>query len=69
MERIFLKVREKNIGLHPMTYVLEEQSIGQQLNRAMGITEPIQFILRLGYVKDYPNPVSLRRPFEQFIRT
>lgn len=68
MERIFLKVREKDIGLHPMTFILEESSVNQLVNKAMGISEPIQFVLRLGYVKDYPKPVSLRRTYEQFLR-
>jgi hypothetical protein len=38
------------------------------LNQSMGISEPIQFILRIGYVKNYPPPVSLRRPVDGFVR-
>lgn len=69
MQRLFLKVREKNIAIHPMTQILEESSTRQKLNQSIGINESIQFILRSGYVKDYPPPVSLRRPVEWFIRT
>ena len=69
MQRLFLKVREKSIAIHPMTQILEESSTQKQLNSAIGINEPIQFILRTGYVKNYPPPVSLRRPVEEFIRT
>jgi hypothetical protein len=69
MQRLFLKVREKNIAIHPMTQILEEPSIQQQLNQAVGISENIQFILRLGYLKDYPKPVSLRRPVDWFVRS
>ncbi|MFB8792239.1 MAG: hypothetical protein U7123_26175 [Potamolinea sp.] len=68
MQRLFLKVREKNIAIHPMTQILEESSTRQTLNQSIGISENIQFILRVGYVKNYPEPVSLRRPVEWFMR-
>ena len=68
MQRLFLKVREKGIAIHPMTQILEETSTRQALNQAIGISERVQFILRAGYVKDYPSPVSLRRPVDWFIR-
>jgi hypothetical protein len=63
---LFLKVREKNIAIHPMTQILEEPSIHQSFNVSVGIIDPVQFILRTGYVKKYPDPVSLRRPVERF---
>lgn len=68
MERIFLKVRERNIGFHPMTQVLEEESTRVAVNEALGIPEPIQFIIRTGYANGYPAPVSMRRPAEWFVR-
>lgn len=69
MQRLFLKVREKGIAIHPMTQILEEPSTHQDLNQSIGISENIQFILRAGYLKNYPSPVSLRRPVNWFIRT
>ena len=68
MQRLFLKVREKSIAIHPMTQILEEALTMEILNEPIGIPEPIQFILRTGYVKNYPVPVSLRRPVEGFVR-
>ncbi|MGI8500063.1 MAG: hypothetical protein ACR2LR_02845 [Hassallia sp.] len=68
MQRLFLKVREKSIAIHPMTQILEEASTRQTLNQSIGISENIQFILRSGYVKNYLSPVSLRRPVDWFIR-
>jgi hypothetical protein len=68
MQRLFLKVREKSIAIHPMTQILEESSTREQLNQAIGISENIQFILRVGYLKNYPQPVSLRRPVDWFVR-
>ena len=69
MQRLFLKVREKSIAIHPMTQILEESSTRQTLNQSIGIKENVQFILRTGYLKDYPQPVSLRRPIDWFIRS
>ena len=68
MQSLFLKVREKGIAIHPMTQILEESSMRQDLNQSIGISENIQFILRAGYLKNYPLPVSLRRPVDWFIR-
>jgi hypothetical protein len=68
MQRLFLKVREKSIAIHPMTQILEETSTRQTLNQSIGISENIQFILRSGYLKNYPSPVSLRRPVDWFIQ-
>ena len=68
MQRLCLKVREKSIGIHPMTQILEESSTRQAMNQSIGISEPVQFILRTGYLKHYPKPVSLRRPVHWFLR-
>jgi hypothetical protein len=67
LQRLFLKIREKNIAMHPMTQILEEPQTHQIVQSAMGINNPIQFILRLGYLKDYPKSVSLRRPIDEFV--
>jgi len=69
MQRLFLKVREKSIAIHPMTQILEESSTSKIVNQSTGISENIQFILRMGYLKNYPEPVSLRRAVERFVRT
>ena len=69
MQRLFLKVRARGIGLHPMTQILEEPATRQELGPALGLPGTIQFILRAGYVAHYPPPVSLRRPVSWFLRT
>lgn len=68
MQRLFLKVRDKGIAIHPMTQIIEETSTNRILNQSIGINEPVQFILRTGYLKNYPEPVTLRRPVERFVR-
>ena len=69
LQRLWLKIRDKNIAIHPMTQIIEEASTNQILNQSIGIHETVQFILRTGYLKTYPEPVSLRRSVDQFIRT
>jgi hypothetical protein len=68
LQRVWLKIREKNIAIHPMTQIIEEASTNQILNQSIGINEPIQFILRTGYLKKYPEPVTLRRSIDRFVR-
>lgn len=68
MQRLFLKIRQKSIALHPMTQILEEPPFNQNINQSLGVTGNIQFILRMGYLDKYPTPVSLRRPVEWFVR-
>lgn len=68
LQRLLLKIRDKNIAIHPMTQILEEQTMNKLVNQSIGIKDTIQFLLRVGYVKDYPDPVSLRRGVEMFVR-
>jgi hypothetical protein len=68
LQRLLLKIREKSIAIHPMTQVLEEGPFSQNINEAMEITAPIQFILRCGYIEKYPEVVSVRRPVSRFVR-
>lgn len=67
-QRIFLKVRDKMLAIHPMTQILEEPETKQQVNSSIGISDNIQFILRLGYLKNYPDPVTVRRPLNWIVR-
>ena len=69
MQRLFLKVREKGIAIHPMTQILEESPTNLLVNHSIGISDTIQFILRVGYVNVYPKPVSLRRPVDWFVKS
>ena len=69
LQRLFLKIRKRNIAIHPMTQVLEESAIAKTVNQSTGMNDPVQFVLRTGYLKNYPDPVSLRRPVDWFVRT
>jgi hypothetical protein len=67
LQRLLLKIRERNIAIHPMTQILEETATQQTVHASLGITDNLQFILRTGYIKQYPQPVSLRRPVDWLV--
>jgi len=68
-ERMALTARERNLAIHPMTQYLEEKEGIDQIaaNHAANVIP--QFVLRVGYLKNYPEPVSLRRPVSWFVRS
>lgn len=68
LQRLLLKIRERNIAIHPMSQILEEPATQKTLHSSIGISDNVQFILRTGYLKHYPQPVSLRRPVDWFVR-
>lgn len=67
-ERMLLLAREMGIGIQPMTQMLEMSS-GREIIKAnhSNSVDP-QLILRIGYVDKYPEPVTLRRPLNEFVR-
>jgi hypothetical protein len=66
-ERMALLARERNIAIHPMTQYIEEENGMNQIAANHHASMIPQFILRVGYLKKYPEPVSLRRPVNWFV--
>ena len=68
-EHLALMARERHIAIHPMTQYLEERPGQKQIadNHEAGVIP--QFLLRVGYLAEYPDPVSLRRPVSWFVRS
>jgi hypothetical protein len=67
---MLLRIRGRMIALHPMTQMLEERRLGRdQIARELGLKGEVQWILRIGYLKSYPDPVSLRMPISWFVQT
>jgi hypothetical protein len=64
---MLLKIRERMIAVHPMTQVLEELPFRDIISKDIGSSKRIQFVLRVGYLKKYPDPVSLRMPVSWFV--
>jgi len=67
-ERTALLARERNLALHPMTQVLEEEKGRREITSSHGTDVIPQFVLRVGYLDKYPTPVSLRRTVASFVR-
>ena len=59
---------ERNIAIQPMTQYLEEAAGLNQIAATHREDMIPQFILRVGYLKRYPEPVSLRRPVSWFVK-
>jgi hypothetical protein len=66
-ENMFLKIRERMIAIHPMTQMLEEEPWRKKIAKELGLTGEVQWIMRIGYLKSYPEPVSLRMPVSWFV--
>ena len=67
-QRMWLLLREHSIAIHPMSQALEETPDHRVLARELGLDDFPQFLLRIGYVQTYPDPVSPRMPASWFIR-
>jgi hypothetical protein len=65
-ERINIQCRKLNIGFHPMNQITEENNYEKSANKLLGFNGKIMFIARIGYVNNYPAPVSVRRPVAAF---
>jgi hypothetical protein len=61
-----LVLRERRLAAHPMSQVLEEEPWREAISRSLGLAGRAQFVVRIGYVDRYPEPVSLRRPVTAF---
>lgn len=68
-EGMLLRIRERKIAIHPMTQMLEETPGRDAIAKELGLTGEVQWILRIGYLSTYPDPVSLRMPLSRLIMT
>lgn len=65
-ERMNIQCRSLNIGFHPMNQIIEVPEIAGEVNTRMMQGRNVRFVARIGYVNEYPAPVSKRRPVESF---
>ena len=68
LQKMWLRARDLNIAIHPMTQILQEGDWKANLNKRLEQDKKIQLVLRTGYVEEYPKPVSLRRPVSWFAK-
>jgi hypothetical protein len=67
-QRLWLRAPEVAIGIHPMSYAIQEAGGQEAARAALGLDRPIVALLRIGQVEAYPRPVSLRRPPSAWVR-
>lgn len=67
LQAMWLKCREKKIAIHPMMQMLEEPATKNEISAALGISENIQMLLRIGYIPAYPDPVSPRMSLKNIV--
>lgn len=65
LESAWLRACARSIAFHPMTQMLEEVKWQKVLTAEFGEIGTIQFVVRVGYIENYPAPVSLRMPLEK----
>jgi hypothetical protein len=68
-ERMALRLRERKLAAHPMSQALEEEPWRSHVANELALPAKPQFLLRVGYVAEYPSPLSPRRPPRAFART
>jgi hypothetical protein len=68
-EGMLLKIRDRKIAIHPMTQMLEENPARDAIAKELGLAGEVQWILRIGYLSSYPDPVSLRMPLSRLVIT
>lgn len=65
-ERVCLKMTELGVAHHTMSQALEEAPWVQEIQGALRATEPIQFVIRVGYARKLARP-AIRRSIDDFI--
>ncbi len=63
-QRMWLRLRERKLAIHPMTQMLEEEPWRENVAKTLGTGGVPQFLFRLGYLNSYPLPASRRMPAE-----
>jgi hypothetical protein len=66
-ERMFIEARPRSIAVHPMNQMLHESPFRFGVASTLGMPGQAQFVLRLGYVRRYPDPVTPRMPLDWFV--
>lgn len=66
LQASWLRAYDRSIAFHPMTQILEEAVWKNELTNKLGYND-VQFIVRIGYVGHYSQPVSLRLPLPNII--
>ncbi len=67
-ERMFLRAKNRSIGIHPMSQILQEELWAEKAAEMLMLEKTPQLLLRVGYLRDYPSPVSLRMSLDDITK-
>lgn len=67
-QRMNIQCRSMMMGYHPMNQMIEEPEFETDASKFLALPGVIQFVARVGYVDEYPEAVSVRRPVSEFIK-
>lgn len=67
-QRMNLQCRKLELGYHPMNQMIEEADFENAANSFLALPGAIHFVARIGYVDEYPEAVSVRRPVSDFVK-
>ena len=67
LQQMWLGVRERQIAIHPMNQMIEDVAMRRKLSSTFQVAGDIQLLLRVGYSKNYPKPVSPRMSLQTII--
>jgi len=67
LQQIWLGVRDRQIAIHPMNQMIEDVAMRTKLSSTLRVAGDVQLLLRVGYSKNYPKPVSPRMSLQTII--
>lgn len=67
LQQMWLGVRDRQIAIHPMNQMIEDVAMRRELSSMVQVAGNIQLVIRVGYSKNYPKPVSPRMSLQTII--
>lgn len=67
LEEFWLDAVRKDISIHPMSQMLEEEKYKSEIQKELNLNKPVQMILRAGINDSYGENTKIRRNLSEFV--
>lgn len=67
LQAAWLTATRHQVAIHPMSQLLEEEPYRSEIQKRLHLEQPVQMVLRAGYVPQYGKNNKIRRDIGQFI--
>lgn len=67
LQRVWLEATRQEVAVHPMSQLLEESPYKAEIQGKLGLSKPVQMVLRLGYVSSYGENKRIRRDLPEYL--